>query len=405
MRGAIEEVDARHAALTHRVDQVLHARQRKTTIARLVEDAGPRIEDLDRLHAGIDLQPQVVRHRDVELFEERFERRGLAIHQPLDRAEAFLALALHQVGGNGERRAAEANQRRAAVELAAQQADRIGHERHRLRGRTGLEAIDLRARADRIGNLRPRLERHRDAECIERHHDVGEQDRRIHLEAAQRLQRHLGGQFRRAAHGQEIVAAADLAVFGQVAAGLPHDPQRRAIDRLAPAGAQKTIVHATASRRAPLHGVNGLVDHRGIVRERHERGFKRRRRQQDVAREHGAEEPRVALAIDRSRVVPRTNRPLREEQRPHRRDALHRYRDAGVAGGRGERAFERGAARFEDVVELDIRIDGIEHREAGGDRQRMRRKGAGLVDRARRARPAPSASGCRRTRRAASRRR
>ena len=75
-----------------------------------------------------------------------------------------------------------------------------------------------------------------------REQDVGEQDRRVHADEVDRLQRDLDGQLGRPAHLEEAVLRADGAVLGQVAARLAHHPDGRALGGLAPAGAQEEIV-------------------------------------------------------------------------------------------------------------------------------------------------------------------
>ncbi len=70
------------------------------------------------------------------------------------------------------------------------------------------QRVDLRARADRLGQLRAGVEGHPHAERLERQQDVREEDRGVEREAAQRLQRHLDGQLRRLAQRQEVHAAA-----------------------------------------------------------------------------------------------------------------------------------------------------------------------------------------------------
>ena len=61
--------------------------------------------------------------------------------------------------------------------------------------------------------------------------------------AADRLQRHLGAKLGLAADVEEAVAFADLAVFGKRAAGLPHEPDGRPLDRLAPRGPDEEGLH------------------------------------------------------------------------------------------------------------------------------------------------------------------
>ena len=225
----------------------MDVRQRETTVIGGAQNAGPRIEDLHRLDARPHLQLQVVDHRDSELLEQGFKGGWLAEHQPLDGAEALFAFALHQVCGQREGRATEADQRGAAVEFRSQQAHGVGDEGEHLAGGLRPQGLDLRARSDRLGDLGTGVEGHVDAERIERQHDVREQDGGIEREAPQRLQRDLGRQFRGAAQLEEADAAAQFAILREVAAGLAHDPDGGAIHGLPPAGAQETVVHRVMS--------------------------------------------------------------------------------------------------------------------------------------------------------------
>ena len=84
----------------------------------------------------------------------------------------------------------------------------------------------------RIQRIKPRtfagLEAHRTSERVGNDENVGEDDRGIEIEPADRLQRNLGGIFRREAEVEETSGlGAQLAIFGQITAGLPHHPDRR----------------------------------------------------------------------------------------------------------------------------------------------------------------------------------
>ena len=68
---------------------------------------------------------------------------------------------------------------------------------------------------------------------------------------AQRLQRDLGGLLGGAARLEDVAIAAQLAVLGQVAAGLAHEPHRRAIHGLAPQRAEETIELTTRQDTDP----------------------------------------------------------------------------------------------------------------------------------------------------------
>ena len=196
-------------------------------------------------------RPQVVCHLHRQPFEQPLERRGLAIQHRLDRAEAFLALALHEVGGQRERRAAEADDRCPAVQLAAKQADRLGHERHDTRQRAVGTSASTCARV-RTGSASfgPGLKVIWQPSASSGSRMSEKMIDGVEREPPQRLQRRLDRQFGRLAKRQEVDALAQRAILRQVAAGLAHDPQRRAIDRLAPARPQEPVVHERASSKA-----------------------------------------------------------------------------------------------------------------------------------------------------------
>ena len=92
-------------------------------------------------------------------------------------------------------------------------------------------ALDHRADA--------RLDVHVHADRPQRHHDVAEQDRRVDVVAAQRLQGDLGDQLGPGARLEHRDALADPAVLGQRPARLAHEPDRGVRHRLPPAGADE----------------------------------------------------------------------------------------------------------------------------------------------------------------------
>jgi hypothetical protein len=93
-----------------------------------------------------------------------------------------------------------------------------------------------------------------EAHGIRDRQDVGEDDRRVQREAAQRLQGHFAGQFRRLAQVHEAAGLrARREVFGQVTTCLAHDPDRRAVDRLAAERPQQEIVFELHGVVVPFH--------------------------------------------------------------------------------------------------------------------------------------------------------
>ncbi len=76
-------------------------------------------------------------------------------------------------------------------------------------------------------------------------HDVGEHHRGIDTVRADRLESHLRAELRLPADVEERVVLAELAVFGQRAAGLAHEPDGCPLDRLSSARVrQQRLSHA-----------------------------------------------------------------------------------------------------------------------------------------------------------------
>ena len=71
---------------------------------------------------------------------------------------------------------------------------------------------------------------------------IGEDDRRVDAEPLDRDAHHLAAALRIAAELEEAHLRADRAVLRHVAAGLPHQPDGRVVDRLAAAGAEERAV-------------------------------------------------------------------------------------------------------------------------------------------------------------------
>ena len=120
-------------------------------------------------------------------------------------------------------------------QIVAHALHRLEHERELFPDVRAVEPVEVAAIAHRIECRAFRLEEaHALAKCVGHHEDVGEQDRGVEAEAADGLQRHLRGERRRVDEVEKTAGLlAHLAVLGQVAAGLAHEPDRRRL-RLAP---------------------------------------------------------------------------------------------------------------------------------------------------------------------------
>ena len=137
------EVDRRH------VDGVEHAgrvRRGELLVVGWAEDARPRVEELDHVGAGVDLRLDVRGEAVGEPFEQRVPHGGLPVHELLRREEVAAAAALHEVAGDRERPAAEADERLVRGQLGADQANRL---QRRLGRRDRAQAVDVGGSAER----------------------------------------------------------------------------------------------------------------------------------------------------------------------------------------------------------------------------------------------------------------
>ena len=171
-------------------------------------------------------QPSSGFHQHVDDLGEGF---GMTIRHQSRRRLVRRALARHHVGRDRPRRAAKTDQRDGRIELAADPAQgfiyrfqlgKIGLPRQRRDFLRHIHGVEPRTLAD--------LESHLAAERVGNHQNVGEDDRGIEAKTADRLQRDFGGEFRREAEIEKAAGpGAHFTVFRQIAAGLPHHPDRR----------------------------------------------------------------------------------------------------------------------------------------------------------------------------------
>src|SRR5579872_2574699 len=91
-----------------------------------------------------------------------------------------------------------------------------------------------------------------DAHAAKRQHDVGEHDRGIDTEAANRLQRHLGAEIRLRDDVSERVALSQLPILGKRPTGLAHQPDGRHVDGLAASGVEKPAHDEAAASVASI---------------------------------------------------------------------------------------------------------------------------------------------------------
>jgi hypothetical protein len=223
-------------------------RKDEATIVVSIHRPDPRIEELHDVRAGLRLRQQMRDHDVGERPQELLEEGGVRVHQRFRSSEGSARPSLDQVAREREWRAREPDQ--GDLELLHEEPDGLRDVRLVDRRIPSPQPRDALGVPDRLIQHRTssRLDPHRHADRGDRHHDVGEQDRGVERHATERLQRQFDDVFGLAARLQDVRGAAELPVFGEVAAGLAHEPHRRAVDRLVSERAQETVV-----RRGPGH--------------------------------------------------------------------------------------------------------------------------------------------------------
>src|SRR5690606_23008420 len=100
-------VDERYARRLERARYALDPRQPEAAVSRLVEQAGPRVEELKCGGPRSDLSPKVGDGRVRKLVEQALQYRRATTRQTAKRGELLRALALHQVRSQGQGRSGE----------------------------------------------------------------------------------------------------------------------------------------------------------------------------------------------------------------------------------------------------------------------------------------------------------
>ena len=203
------------------------------------ERSGPGVEDLERLRSRRHLRGEVGAGGVGQSAHERLPGARLGVHERLHLLERSGGPSLDQVGRQRERSAGEPDERDRAP--FAHEPDRLEEGRHPLLGVEGPQALHVARGRDRLEDdgADALADLEREAQALERQRDVGEQDRRVDPQPLDRLERHLGAEIGDAGDLQEAVPLPHRAVLGERAARLAHEPHRRPVDGLGPAGLQE----------------------------------------------------------------------------------------------------------------------------------------------------------------------
>jgi hypothetical protein len=146
--------------------------------------------------------------------------------------------AFNRVRSERERCSGKADERNPATQLVLDNLDRLQHMGKRRARVEHLQFVDVGGRFNRPFELRSFAfdEIEGESHRLERQEQIGKQNRGIDLNPSDRLKGDLRGQFRCSTDFQERVLLADCTVLGHVPSRLPHEPDRRDVDRLAATG-------------------------------------------------------------------------------------------------------------------------------------------------------------------------
>ena len=229
------------------------------------ERAGPAVEELHRLGAGLDLRPERGHGHGGQPVGQPLPQVGVPVHQRLDLGEGAGRPALDGVAGHGEGRAGEPDQRHPRSRRAP------GAPGRPSRRRTGASVAGSKGRkrsrsaCDSGTAVPPRAHAllHLDAESdgMQRHDDVAEEkDGGIDAEAPDRLQGELGGEAGVLDRGQDGPGTPAARYSGSDRPACRMNQTGRAAHRLPSAGSHQ-VGHGVCRRASPER----LDDDRGAV--------------------------------------------------------------------------------------------------------------------------------------------
>jgi hypothetical protein len=208
------------------------------------EHAGVGVEQLHHVGAVGGLILQILAHHVGERREEGAERLGVTGTEATDGAVVAGGPAGDGVGGEGERTAGEADDGRlradAIDESVEERADEIEVGRHVAAGSFG-----VRGAVDRVldDGTDAALDVVVEAEWFEHREDVREHHEAVRFVQVPREEGDALGHLGRLDGLAERVVGADVAVLGDVASGLSHQPDRRPLGPFAAGRADEEVGH------------------------------------------------------------------------------------------------------------------------------------------------------------------
>ena len=245
-------------ALREPREEALRRGAREAVVVGARELARPRVEDLHDVRARLDLRGEVVAARVRELRRganrassgRRASSSSLPMNDFVPPPSIAYVASVHGAPQKPITAARPATSVLSALRIS-------GTNFVPTSGSNVLRRATSEARADRVWELRPALvESHLDPHRGERDQDVREEDDAVHPEAPEGLHRDLDRALDVRAEVEKGEALAHLAVLGEVAPGLPHEPYGRHVDGPRERGVDEAAAGG-ASRGGNGHGGGG----------------------------------------------------------------------------------------------------------------------------------------------------
>ena len=242
VRTAVGEEDPRNPEIADGLEQPPRRPQRPPSRVLGAESADPRVEDLHRLSAVRHLIPKIHRHGVGDAVDKPVERLRVVVGERLGAGEGLRGRPLHQISGEGPRRTAKTDERGPRTELNPNPFEGLTQKLGAPPRIGKPQPIEIARLSNRVRDMGRGAETELDSGRHQRRQDVGEDDRRVEAEPADRLQGYFSRNLRGATHGQEVSGLlSDLAILGKIPPRLPHHPYRRPVHRFSRTRLEKAI--------------------------------------------------------------------------------------------------------------------------------------------------------------------
>ena len=233
----------------------------ESLVVATAERPGPRVEQLERRGAGIELAGDGRNGVVGETAHQLVPGHLVGVHQGLGVLVGATRPTFDQVAGHGERCPGEGQDRDA--QLAGEDLDGLDHVWRVDLGLEHTHPLQVVRRAERIGGHRSGAGSDIDAESdrVGGHDDVAVEHGRIDPVAAHRLHRDLRRQHRIFDRVEDAAHAAYGLVLRQAAPGLAHEPDR-SVGRVSPVGrGEERVIRQDGHRlrTLPAHPVQHPV--------------------------------------------------------------------------------------------------------------------------------------------------